>query len=442
MESTTQWQGIQQALRSSMSPASYENWLEPVQCSHIGSERDLHLVAPNSAVRDWLELELRADIVSAARASGLDVTTLSVEIADPEPPLHQGSLIFDAEPPRFNQRYTFDRFVVGACNEFAHAASQAVASRPAMSYNPLYVYSGVGMGKTHLLHAIGHYMHLRDTSMKIVYTSAEEFMNEMIKSIRYSNMRSFHDRYRKADALLVDDIQTIGSKERTQEEFFHTFNALHNSGKQIVISSDSDPETIPGLVGRLKSRFSWGLMADIQAPDLETKMAILDRRAGEAGVQLPESVRSYVATRHIANIRKLEGVLNRLVARAQFMNSPITLGMVKQMFASMKLDPPTAPDLETIQQAVAAKFGITITQLRSRNNSRIVSQPRQVAMYLCKRLTDSSLIQIGKAFQKHHTTVMHGIKNTEQRLQSDSELNSQLEELTASIRAPTHSHSD
>ena len=442
MESTSQWQGIQRALRSSMSPASYENWLEPVQFSHIGSERDLHLVAPNSAVRDWLELELRADIVSAARASGLDVTTLSVEISESETTLHQGSLVFDAEPPRFNQRYTFDRFVVGACNEFAHAASQAVASRPAMSYNPLYVYSGVGMGKTHLLHAIGHYMHLRDTSMRIVYTSAEEFMNEMIKSIRYSNMRSFHDRYRKADALLVDDIQTIGSKERTQEEFFHTFNALHNNGKQIVISSDSDPETIPGLVGRLKSRFSWGLMADIQAPDLETKMAILDRRAAEAGVQLPESVRSYVATRHIANIRKLEGVLNRLVARAQFMNSPITLGMVKHMFAAMKLDSPTAPDIETIQQAVATKFGITITQLRSRNNSRNVSQPRQVAMYLCKRLTDSSLIQIAKAFQKHHTTVMHGIKNTEQRLQADSELNSQLEELTASIRASTHSLAD
>lgn len=442
MENTSQWQGIQQALRTTMSAASYENWLEPVQFSHIGSERDLHLVAPNSAVRDWLELELRASIVRAARASGLDVSTISVEIAEPEPPLQQGSLIFDPEPPRFNQRYTFDRFVVGACNEFAHAASQAVASRPAMAYNPLYVYSGVGMGKTHLLHAIGHYMHSRDATMKVVYTSAEEFMNEMIKSIRYSNMRSFHDRYRKADALLVDDIQTIGSKERTQEEFFHTFNALHNNGKQIVICSDSDPETIPGLVGRLKSRFSWGLMADIQAPDLETKMAILDRRAGEAGVQLPESVRSYVATRHIANIRKLEGVLNRLVARAQFMNSPITLGMVKNMFSSMKLHSAAAPDIETVQQAVAAKFGITVAQLRSRNNSRNVSQPRQVAMYLCKRLTDSSLMQIGIAFQKHHTTVMHGIKNTEQRLSEDSELNSQVEELTAGIRASAYSHSD
>lgn len=442
MENTSQWQGIQQALRTTMSAASYENWLEPVQFSHIGSERDLHLLAPNSAVRDWLELELRASIVRAARASGLDVSTISVEIAEPEPPLQQGSLIFDPEPPRFNQRYTFDRFVVGACNEFAHAASQAVASRPAMAYNPLYVYSGVGMGKTHLLHAIGHYMHSRDATMKVVYTSAEEFMNEMIKSIRYSNMRSFHDRYRKADALLVDDIQTIGSKERTQEEFFHTFNALHNNGKQIVICSDSDPETIPGLVGRLKSRFSWGLMADIQAPDLETKMAILDRRAGEAGVQLPESVRSYVATRHIANIRKLEGVLNRLVARAQFMNSPITLGMVKNMFSSMKLHSAAAPDIETVQQAVAAKFGITVAQLRSRNNSRNVSQPRQVAMYLCKRLTDSSLMQIGIAFQKHHTTVMHGIKNTEQRLSEDSELNSQVEELTAGIRASAYSHSD
>ena len=418
-----------------MSQQSYENWLEPVQFSHVGTKRDMHLVAPNSDVRDWLEMEFAPTIIAKARAAGLDIATVAVDIAVAEPPLTQQAFDFDPEPPQFNQRYTFERFVVGSCNEFAHAASQAVASRPAVVYNPLYVYSGVGMGKTHLLHAIGHHLHVRDASMKIVYTSAEEFMNEMIKSIRYSNMRRFHERFRKADALLVDDIQTLGSKERTQEEFFHTFNALHNSGKQIVICSDSDPETIPGLVGRLKSRFSWGLMADIQAPDLETKMAILDRRSEDAGVQLPADVRSYIATRLITNIRELEGVLNRLVARAQFLASPITLGMVRSMFANLELRTPGEPGIEVIQQAVATKFGISVAELIARNNSHEISHPRQIGMYLCKKLTRSSLVDIGKSFKKHHTTVLHGITKIEKGIQDDSELRSRVEELVADLKA-------
>ncbi len=405
-----------------MSEESYRNWLEPVVCSHIAADRKLHLVAPNSDVQGWLESELQSEIMGAARALGLDIRSVDIETAEPEPKLVQQSFDFDPEPPLFNDKYTFDRFVVGACNEFAHAASQAVANQPATAYNPLYLYSGVGMGKTHLLHAIGHLVRQSDPAMKVVYVSAEEFMNEMIKSIRYNNMRNFHQRFRMADALLVDDIQVIGSKERTQEEFFHTFNALHNRGKQIVISSDSDPEAIPGLVGRLKSRFSWGLMADIQSPDLETKMAILDRKSEEAGILLPEDVRSYIATRLNSNIRELEGVLNRLIARAQFVNSRITLGMVRNLFGPLALQQVTGPSIAAIQQAVAAEFNLPIAALSAKNNSRDVARPRQIAMYLCKKLTKASLSEIGRAFKKHHTTVLHSIAKTEQNINKNEDL--------------------
>ena len=269
--------------------------------------------------------------------------------------------------------------------------------------------------------------------MKVVYVSAEEFMNEMIKCIRFNTMRSFHQRFRMADALLVDDIHVIGSKERTQEEFFHTFNALHNRGKQIVISSDSDPEAIPGLVGRLRSRFSWGLMADIQPPDLETKMAILDRKAEEAGILLPEDVCSYIATRLNSNIRVLEGMLNRLIARAQFVNSRITLGMARNLFGALKVHQPSGPSLEAIKHAVATQFNVPVAELSARNNSRDIARPRQIAMYLCKRLTRASLSEIGRGFKKHHTTVLHSVAKIKQDLTKDDDLRSAIEELKRKI---------
>ena len=425
----SKWSRIQEAIRPTMSEESFRNWLEPVRFSHIAADRRMHLVAPNSDVQGWLESELQSNIVTTAHSLGMDIRSVAIETSGPEPRLVQQSFDFDPDPPLFNQKYTFDRFVVGACNEFAHAASQAVASKPATAYNPLYLYSGHGMGKTHLLHAIGHRVLQADPSMRIVYVPAEEFMNEMIKSIRLNTMRRFHQRFRMADALLVDDIHVIGSKERTQEEFFHTFNALHNRGKQIVISSDSDPEAIPGLVGRLKSRFSWGLMADIQPPDLETKMAILDRKAEESGVLLPEDVCSYIATRLNSNIRVLEGMLNRLIARAQFMNSRITLGMARNLFGTLKSQHESGPSLEAIKNAVATEFNVPLAELSARNNARDITRPRQIAMYLCKRMTRASLSEIGREFKKHHTTVLHSIAKIDRLLVEDEDLKTTIDEL-------------
>ena len=419
-----------------MSQESYRNWLEPVSFSHMGQDGCLHLVAPNSDVQSWLEAEFVPRILATARTLGMDIASVGIGAAEPEPPMVQQSFDFEPVDQPFNAKYTFDRFVVGSCNEFAHAASLAVAVRPAEAYNPLYMYSGVGMGKTHLLHAIGHRLHTSNPTKKIVYVAAEEFMNEMIKSIRFNTMGNFRERFRMADALLVDDIQVIGSKERTQEEFFHTFNTLHNNGKQIVICSDSDPAVIPGLVGRLKSRFCWGLMADIQPPDLETKMAILDRKAEEAGVALPDDVRSFIAAHLNSNIRELEGALNRLIARAQFVQGRITLGMVRHMFGSISPQAPTGPSIPGILQAVASEFQLQVSDLTARNNARSVAGPRQIAMYLCKRLTPASVSEIGRAFGKHHTTVLYAIQKIEREIEQNATRKSTINRL---LRKPEFS---
>ena len=433
----TKWNRIQATIRPTMSRESYRNWLAPVRFSHIAANSRLHLVAPNSDVQGWVESELGPTIVNAAQSIGLDIRSVAIETETPDPRPVQQSFEFEPKPAPFNPRYTFDRFVVGGCNEFAHAASQAVATKPAQAYNPLYLHSPVGMGKTHLLHAIGHQLHSSHPSIRVVYVSAEEFMNEMIKSIRFNMMRNFHQRFRMADVLLVDDIQIIGSKERTQEEFFHTFNALHNRGKQIVISSDSDPEAIPGLVGRLKSRFAWGLLVDILPADLETKMAILDRKSEEAGIELPEDVRSYIATRLQSNIRELEGVLNTLIARAQFINRQITLGMVRNLLGALPRQQLDGLGIDAIKHAVATEFNVPITELDARNNARLIARPRQVAMYLCKRLTKASLSEIGRYFKKHHTTVLHSIRKTEQNLEKDADLETQVNDLISSLEHPS-----
>ena len=416
-----------------MSGESFENWVEPVVFSHIGQNRALHLEAPNLEVQRWLESELAPTILGTAKDLGLDIDSVSIDITPPDAKPAQVTFDFGGDRHQFNDKYTFDRFIVGSCNEFAHAASTAVATNPAKAYNPLYVYSGVGMGKTHLLQAIGQSALSANPLLKIIYVSAEEFMNEMIKSLRINHMRGFHERFRSADMLLVDDIQVLGSKERTQEEFFHTFNALHNRGKQIVISSDSDPNAIPGLVRRLKSRFSWGLMADIQPPDLETKMAILDSKSKEAGISLPADVRSYMATHLNTNIRELEGLLNRLIAKAQFVNGQITLSMVRSMIQGSCYRSEASPTIDSIKQSVAAKFEIQVAMLSKQSNSRQVARPRQVAMYLCRCLTNSSLISIGKAFQKHHTTVLHSINKIQREIETDNDLKSIINSIQSKL---------
>ena len=433
------WQQILHRMESEVSRDSYENWLAPVRFSHIDSASALHLIAPNPSARRWLEQEYRERILSTAR--GLAIPLESIEFdtkrakrLDTALPAaaaqQQQRLDFSVPDSLFNPNYSFDTFVVGSCNEFAHAAATAVTANPARSYNPLYIYGGVGMGKTHLMHAIGRGLRANFPKLRVVYVSSEQFMNEMISSLRHNCINSFHERFRSADALLVDDIQTLQGKDGTQEEFFHTFNALHNTQKQIVISSDRPPKMLPGLVDRLRSRFEWGLMADIQPPDLETKMAILDRKADQSGVNLPEDVRSYLATQMKSNFRELEGSLIRLTALSSLTGAKITMSMARKALQSMgtSLKKVTIP---AIQRAVAEELEIKPEQLCTRSNAKAVALPRQIAMYLCKSLTKASLPEIGRSFGgKHHTTVLHSVNKIERLRQHDQDLNRIVHKLT------------
>jgi chromosomal replication initiator protein len=324
--------------------------------------------------------------------------------------------------------------VVGSCNQFAHAAAKAVADNPAERYNPLFIYGGVGMGKTHLMHAIGRTLADRYGSMKIIYTSSEKFMNEMIDCIKTDRMSTFHQHYRTADILLMDDVQVLANKERTQEEFFHTFNALHENGKQIVLSSDQPPKQTQGLTDRLRSRFEWGLMVDVQPPDLETKMAILDKKAEAEGMQLPEDVRIYIATKTKSNVRELEGALVKLVAYSSVMDSPITLGMAQQVLKQLSGGGERRVTIDLIVRAVAERFSLQPGQLKLKTNVQNIAFPRQVAMYLAKEMTPSSLPEIGRYFGgKHHTTVLHSVQKIDKLRQRDGDLNRLLHSLTDSI---------
>jgi chromosomal replication initiator protein len=318
----------------------------------------------------------------------------------------------DTEPPELplNQRYTFNTFVVGSCNQFAHAASQAVADAPSKTYNPLYIYGGVGLGKTHLMCAIGHHVKSQNRHLRLRYISAEKFMNELINAIRYDQTETFREKYRSIDVLLIDDIQFMAGKERTQEEFFHTFNALYEGQKQIVISSDCPPREIPTLEERLHSRFEWGLIADIQPPDLETKVAILRKKAESEKLALPDNVALFIANKIKSNIRELEGSLVRLTALSSLRGEQISVALAQEALKNLIEEEERAITIELIQKVVAEHFGLKVAELKSKSNSRSIAQPRQVAMYLCKTLTKASLPEIGREFAgKHHTTVMYSI---------------------------------
>ena len=321
---------------------------------------------------------------------------------------------------RLNSRYTFDTFVVGSSNQFAHAAALAVAEAPSRSYNPLYLYGGVGLGKTHLMHAIGQYLQHHLPRMKLTYISSERFMNEMINSLRYERILDFRARYRSIDVLLVDDIQFLAGKEGTQTEFFHTFNSLYDAQKQIVISSDCPPHQIPSLEERLRSRFEWGLIADIQPPDLETKVAILKKKAGAEGIPLPDDVALYIAGGIKSNVRELEGLLTRLIAYASLTSTPITQTLAEEILGNIIHHKDRVVTIGMIQKRVASHFNLKVADLKSRNNAKAITLPRQVAMYLAKALTGASLPEIGRSFGgKHHSTVIHSIRKVEQRCKAD-----------------------
>jgi chromosomal replication initiator protein len=432
------WDRIRSYLQQNVSAESYDNWLKGAVYVRT-EETTLFVSVPDRETCMWLEKEYAALVRTAIQEFGLPIEHVCYEVQPIRGAKNQAMAAVEGgeldSALNLNPKFTFDTFVVGACNQFAHAAARSVATNPSRSYNPLFLYGGVGMGKTHLMHAIGRELMDKFGSMRVIYTSSERFMNEMIACIRTDRMPQFHQRYREADVLLVDDIQLLGNKERTQEEFFHTFNELHDHQKQIVISSDATPKDIPGLLERLRSRFEWGLMADIQPPDLETKMAILDKKAEAEGVKLPDDVRSFMAAKTKSNVRELEGTLIKLIAYSSLTGTPIHLQMAQQVLKHLVHVQDRKVTIDSIQKAVAERFQIKQSQLKEKSNTKKVVYPRQVAMYLVKELTDASLPEIGRAFGgKHHTTVIHSVNKIEQTRHIDPELNRLLHSLMDSLQ--------
>jgi chromosomal replication initiator protein len=445
------WLQILAALEKKVIRQSFETWLKPTRYSHIAG-RTLYVRVPSPEFEHIGDKysDLIQEAIDQQELELDDVSFVTVE-EDPSVPPQRRDGGFGPVPAhapsapaptpvqktfdwssaaQLNPRYTFDNFVIGNGNQFARAAALAVAERPSRAYNPLFLYGGVGMGKTHLMHAIGHEVKRRQPMATISYVSAEKFTNEMITSIRNDRMTSFRDRFRTVDVLLIDDIQFIAQKERTQEEFFHTFNALHESMKQIVIASDRPPKELTEIEDRLRSRFEWGLIADIQPPDLETKVAILQKKAESEQVQLPTDVALFVASNIRTNVRELEGALVRLVAWCHHNQMEITLATAQQclkQFIDLQVRKIT---IEAIQRAVAENFGMRVSDLKQKNNSRNVVVPRQIAMYLAKQMTEASLPEIGRQFgNKHHTTVMHSIGKIDEQRRTDKDLQRTLNKL-------------
>jgi len=434
------WEQIKQQLEATLSVESYGNWVSQTRFGQLAGGV-LRVLVPNAESKTWMETEYANQVGAIIRRLNLPIQAVFYESAKLMKEETAGVLTEtrESEPEvpvaQLNPRFTFETFVVGACNQFAHAAARSVATNPSRSYNPLFIYGGVGMGKTHLMHAIGRALISNCTGMRIIYTSSERFTNEVVSGIRLERMPQLRQRYRSADVLLIDDIQLLGNKERTQEEFFHTFNELHDNQKQIVISSDSPPKDIPGLLERLRSRFEWGLMADIQPPDLETKMAILDKKAEIEGVRLPEDVRTFIATKTKSNVRELEGALVKLMAYSSLTGAHINLVMAQQVLKHLTHAQDRRVTIDSIQKAVAEKYGIKQSQLKEKSNTKTIVVPRQVAMYLVKELTTASLPEIGRAFGgKHHTTVIHSISKIERLRQSDPDLNRLLHSLMDSLQ--------
>jgi chromosomal replication initiator protein len=414
--SHSQWSRLQRKLQQQLDPEEYATWFQPLKARDDAQGR-LVLVAPNSRFLHTLEESYRRTVdraVAGLDGPGFEVLFSLDEMGEPpEEPLVAS---------HFNAKYQFRNFVVGKSNEFAHAAAEAVAKNPSQSYNPLFLYGGVGLGKTHLLHAIGHEILRQRPHLRVLYLVAEHFVNELINSIRFDRMPEFRERYRTIDVLMIDDVQFIANKERTQEEFFHTFNTLYTSQKQIILSSDSSPRNIPTLEERLRSRFEWGLIADIQPPDLETKMAILQGKAASEGSQLPDEVAAFIAQQVRSNIRELEGLLNRVLAFSSLTAKPLSLALARETLKDILPEEGRKPPAPEIIKAVAHHYGLKLAEIKSKSNSRQFVVPRQVAMYLCKRLTALSYPEIGKLFNdKHHSTVMYSVEKVQQSRESDPE---------------------
>ena len=443
-EAANLWDKFLERVKSRVSINTFNTWFQPTRLNR--SDADVvYVQIPTTVFRQVLTRTYGEIVKAVFHELGVPAMRVQYVCTEEEPVAavtvaatassKQSKLDFESSDHQLNTRYTFDSFVVGKSNEFAHAASRAVAEQPSKAYNPLFLYGGVGMGKTHLMHAIGHTIKQRNPAARLSYVSAEKFTIEVINSLRFDKMFSFRERFHTVDVLLVDDIQFIAGKERTQEEFFHTFNALYEQHKQIVISSDCLPKDINSIEERLRSRFEWGLIADIQPPDLETKIAILQKKAENDRFVLPDDVAEYIARAIKSNVRELEGALTRLMAYASLTGAAVSLATAQQVLRNIIASQEKRVTIEVIQKRVSEHFNLREQDLKVRSNTRAIAFPRQVAMYIVKQLTTASLPEIGRQFGgKHHTTVLHSINKIEEMRRSDKELNRTITRLMDALQ--------
>lgn len=459
LSKSTAWNDVLRVVRKHLNKDVFNTWFRPIGFDGVDESRQVINLRAGQVTKDWVcqyytnllnETLTELDLAGYSIAWHIDPAEQPVkpDVDDPATddlvfsPKYGASSVRPGSPAAhfieiepvedaLNPKYTFEKFVVGSCNQFAHAAAKATAETPGTTYNPLFIYGGVGLGKTHLMHAIGHSIKVRAPQMRVAYITSERFMNELINAIRFNRTPAFRDKYRSIDVLLMDDVQFMAGKERTQEEFFHTFNTLHNGQKQIVVSSDCPPREIPTLEERLHSRFEWGLIADLEPPDLETKVAILKRKADMDGIELSDDIAIYIAGKVKSNVRELEGSLVRLVAISSMKGVPISKMLAQESMKNiLDSERPSGLTMEHIARTVAAHYKMSVEELKSKNNSRSIAVPRQVAMYLCKRLTRFSFPEIGREFGgKHHTTVMHSVEKIGALDKDDRNFHKEIKEL-------------
>jgi chromosomal replication initiator protein len=437
---TDLWASIVRSLEGKLDARELKTWFTPTRQLSLeqgaGAAPTLRIAVPNRVFADWIERRHAAALSREAAAAGLPDLLFQFEAeggeGTPEPP---------APPPPashglvLNPRFTFETFVVGSSNQFAHAAARAVAETPSRSYNPLFLYGGVGLGKTHLMHAIAQEVLRRSPGMGVLYLSAERFLNDLINALRFERMHEFKRRYRELDVLLMDDVQFIAGKDSTQEEFFHTFNALHDAQKQIVVTSDALPKEIPTLEERLRSRFEWGLIADIQPPDLEMKVAILRKKAAAEKMEIPNDVALFIAGTVKSNVRELEGRLNRVLAFSSLTGKPLSVELARETLKDIVGTAESRPVPVEILKAVAAHYGLRVSDIKAKSNAKPIAFPRQVAMYLCRRLTGMSYPEIGRLFNdKHHSTVMHSVEKIERLVDDDPNFRKVIDSFVQSYR--------
>ncbi len=428
------WKKIKDDLKKDLSTQNYKTWIEPLKNVEI-NKNIIKIKVENKFIKEWLEKNYIDKIkkiaiknykiedikiyIDTSKKNNNTIKKLSKEIKSNN----------NITTNIINKEYTFNNFISGSSNQFAAAAAMAVANSPATIYNPLFIYGGVGLGKTHLINAIGNEI-IKNNNLKVCYYTSEKFTNELINAIRFAKMDEFRNKFRSIDVLLIDDVQFIAGKERTQEEFFHTFNSLYESHKQIVITSDKFPKEIPGLEERLRSRFEWGLIADIHAPDMETKQAILEAKAEQNNIDLPKDVAIFLASSVITNIRELEGYLVRIGAYSSLTSTPVTIDMAKDVLKDIIIESSKELTIEDIQKKVSKFFDIKVTDLKSNKRIKTFVIPRQIAMYLCRKLTTSSYPEIGEHFGgKDHSTVIHAIKKIEEKIQTDSDLKIKIKKI-------------